>query len=47
MTRMKLRRQQAKSHTARRALLTAGAIGVAAGGIRRWRHRHPAQNAEH
>ena len=46
MTRMKMRRQQAKSHTARRALLAAGAFGAAAGGIRRWRHRHSAQNAE-
>jgi hypothetical protein len=47
MTRMKLRRHPQKSHRARRTLLAVGALGAAAEGVRRWRHRHQPEQPEH
>jgi hypothetical protein len=45
--RMKLRRNQAKGHKARRAVLAVGALGAVTAGFRRWRHRHSAEHPEH
>lgn len=44
MTRMKLRRTQAKSHRARNTLIAIGATIGAAEGLRRLRHRHNEQS---
>jgi hypothetical protein len=47
MMRMKLRRNETKSHPARRMLIAAGAVGAAAEGVRRFRHRRPSEQMEH
>ena len=47
MTRLKLRRSPPKGHRARRTLLAAGALGVAAEGVRRFRHRRNGEQIEH
>jgi len=39
MTKIKLRRNTPKSHRARRTLIAVGALGAAAAGVRRFRHR--------
>jgi hypothetical protein len=40
MRRVTIRRSTPKSHKGRRTLFAVGALGVAAEGVRRWRHRH-------
>jgi hypothetical protein len=45
MKRMSVRRER-KNHGARRAILAVGALGAAAGGLRRWRHRHQPERPE-
>ena len=47
MMRMKLRRSAPKSHRARRTLIAAGAIGVAAEGVRRFRRNRHLEHPEH
>jgi hypothetical protein len=42
---MKLRRES-KHHRARRTLVAVGAVGVAAEGVRRWRHRQRPEQSE-
>jgi hypothetical protein len=45
---MRMRRRNApKNHRARRALIAAGALGAAAEGVRRFRHRRQSEHAEH
>jgi hypothetical protein len=40
MRRVTIRRHTPKSHRGRRTMLAVGVLGVAAEGVRRWRHRH-------
>ena len=42
---IKLRREQ-KHNRARRTLLAVGAVGAAAEGVRRWRHRQRPEQPE-
>jgi hypothetical protein len=39
MKRVKLQRHRSDGHAIRRTMLTVGALGAAAEGMRRWRHR--------
>ncbi len=46
MKRMSVRRERKNHGARRRAILAVGALGAAAGGFRRWRHRRQPQHPE-